>query len=596
MYSKLRWFSICFLFVATYSIGHATDTKELSSELQILIDVSGSMKHNDPKNLRIPALKLLINLLPNGTQAGVWLFAERTKVLVKTGVVNRAWKKKALSKIKKIHSLGLFTNIEDAIQTSSNKWFEAPEDNPRHLILLTDGVVDVSKDIMESAESRERIIIDQISQLQQTGVKVHTIALSDNADTELLEKLAFDTNGWNETVQHAEQLQKIFLKIFKQAIPTDTVPITGNSFTIDSSVDEFSVLLFKKKGGKATQLISPDKTKISEFKKPEHVSWLSDKNYDLITIKKTKAGKWKIVAEMDPDNQVMIVTDLKLQVEDIPNHISDQDTIDLNAYFTDKHQLISQEDFLNLIDISVELINEKGEKNEWKMEADTEKVGLFNNTDKPLLRKGKYTIKIKADGKTFQREFVQAIDVVKSLMTVKMDVDQKSRSITIKLIPDKKIINTEMLSIQASITQIGQATETHDLINKHDAWVLVLDDVAEEEGKKIINFSIIANSLKGDSLSPNVKPIVIDERLFSKPKKTVQDQNEDLEEPESNKLEDEEEEIDETLEEDEDIDWVNTVGIVIGINIVFILAGFFLFKFFKKRAAAAQAQLLARLE
>ncbi len=591
MYSKLQLLCISFLLAYTFSTGYAAEIDNSSPELQILIDVSGSMKHNDPKNLRIPALKLLVNLLPDGTKVGIWLFAEKTRVLVKTGIVNKKWKKKALSRIKKIHSSGLFTNIEDAIQQSSKAWFNKPESQARHLILLTDGMVDVSEDIMESAESRERILVEQMTELQQVGIKVHTIALSENADTQLLEKLAFDTGGWNETVLYADQLQKVFFKIFKQAVPKDTVPIQGNSFKVDSSIDEFSVLIFKKKGAQVTRLITPDSTEIGVDHQIENVSWLSDKNYDLVTIKNPMTGKWIIDADMDPDNQVMIVTDLKFKVEDIPNHISDQESLDLSAYFSDKHELISREEFLSLIEISIELINETGEKKEWKMQSVTEKPGLFQKIVEPGLGKGKHTIKIKADGKTFQREYIQSIEVAESLIRVDVEVNKKSRMIIIKLIPDKDVINIEMMSIQASIAQSGQVVENRELINKNNTWELVLQKTLEGE-RKIINFSITARSLKGNALSPNLKPIVVDDSLFFKSK--IESQNEEIEQ----NLEKTKDDLDDEDEDDIDdnVNWMKTSAIVVIVNIILIAFGFFLFNFLKKRAANSQAQLLARLE
>lgn len=597
MYSKLQLLCISFLLAYTFSTGYAAEADNSSPELQILIDVSGSMKHNDPKNLRIPALKLLVNLLPDGTKVGIWLFAEKTRALVKTGVVNKKWKKKALSKIKKIHSSGLFTNIEKAIQQSSQDWFNEPESQARHLILLTDGVVDVSEDIMESAESRERILIEQMTELQQAGIKVHTIALSENADTQLLEKLAFDTGGWNETVLYADQLQKVFFKIFKQAVPKDTVPILGNSFNVDRSIDEFSVLIFKKKGAQVTQLITPDSTEIGVDNQVENVSWLSDKNYDLVTIKKPMAGKWIIDAEMDPDNQVMIVTDLKFKVEDIPNHISDQESFDLTAYFSDKHQLISREEFLSLIEISIELINEDREKKEWKMQPVTEKAGLFRKIVEPGLGKGKHTLKIKADGKTFQREYIQEIEVVESLIRVDVEVNKKSRMVTIKLTPDKNVINTEMMSIQASFAQSGQVVENRELINKNDTWELVLQETLEGE-RKIINFSITARSLKGNALSPNLKPIVVDDSLFFKSK--IESQNEEVDQNLEKTIDDQSDNFDDEdeddIDENNDVNWMKTSAIVVVVNIILIAIGFFLFNFLKKRAANSQAQLLARLE
>jgi hypothetical protein len=49
----------------------ATDSK---ADIRVLIDVYGSMKQNDPNNLRQPALRLLTGLLPTGSKAGIWTF------------------------------------------------------------------------------------------------------------------------------------------------------------------------------------------------------------------------------------------------------------------------------------------------------------------------------------------------------------------------------------------------------------------------------------------------------------------------------------------------------------------------------------------
>lgn len=595
MLSKLQLFCISFIFLYSFSSLKAADVKQPKPELQILIDVSGSMKHNDPYNLRIPALKLLINLLPDNANAGIWLFAADTKVLVESGVANKKWKNKALSKIKKIHSSGLFTHIEDAIQRSSKDWFEKVEGKSRHLILLTDGVVDVSKDMMESAESRERILIEQVSQLQQAGVKVHTIALSENADSELLKKLAFDTNGWSETVQQAEQLQKVFFKILQQAIPKDSVPIEENGFGVDRSIDEFSVLIFKNEEAKETQLVTPSNKIIENGNKSGNVSWLSEKNYDLITIKKPEAGVWKIVAEMDPDNQVMIVTDLKFQVDEIPNSFSNQQKMNLSAYFSEKHQLISREDFLSLIEISIELINKKGDKEEWKMEPVIDKPGLFRQAMDLNLGEGKYIIKIKADGKTFQREITQAIEIVESIFKLEVDVNKDERIANIKLTPDSQIIDIKKMSIQASITQAGQATENRNLVNDDGDWTLSVEGAAGGS-RKIVNFSVTANSVKGGFISPNIKPVVIDDDLFSRPSLTIEKDSKKEEKLQEAEVTSSTSELVDENESSEGFSWMKASVIVLVVNLMLIMIGFFAVKYFKKRAATMQAQLLARLE
>ena len=569
------------------------------SELQILIDVSGSMKNTDPNNLRIPAVKLIINLLPDGTKAGIWLFAQNTEALVETGIVNEQWKNKALEKLKEIHSQGLFTNIEDAIQTSAQNWFNSSSEQQRNMILLTDGMVDISKDIMQSAESRERIMVDLVPLLQQAGAKLYTIALSENADAELLNKLALDTNGWSETAQSAVQLQKIFFEMFKKAVPQDIVPLKDNAFTVDASIKEFSVLVFKAADAPATQLVTPENVIISHADQVDNVSWLDEKNYDLVTIKNPEAGEWKIVAEMDPDNQVMIVTDLKFQLDDFPNYISINESFDLIAYFTDQQQLISREDFLSLINISIQQIDKQGRKNEWKMMPVEQKAGFFSKTIEPVLGKGIHTITVLADGKTFERERVLTIEVVGSPVVVETDINQSERTVRLTLIPDQTIINTEMMTIQATITQSGKDAEVQIVDEKEGQWELVVDAPAEGDSKTV-SFSIMAKTVQGSSILPDIKPVVIDDSLFpkavsesvSKPdeEKTLEEKKaEEIVQDESN------DQTKDAVEEKKPVNWVKTSVIVIAINIVSIIVIFLLYRFMKKKAVNKQAQLLERL-
>ena len=46
-----------------FTLNAAKSTKP-RSDVRVLVDMSGSMKKNDPDNLRIPAVQLMSNLLP----------------------------------------------------------------------------------------------------------------------------------------------------------------------------------------------------------------------------------------------------------------------------------------------------------------------------------------------------------------------------------------------------------------------------------------------------------------------------------------------------------------------------------------------------
>lgn len=138
-------------------------------DLRVLIDVSGSMKKNDPANLRAPALRLLVGLLPDGSQAGVWSFGEYVNPLVKVGKVDNRWKQKARKASKRINSKELYTDIEQAILTAVADWRRPNPKYNRNVIVLTDGLVDVDKDPMISQESRRRITDEMLPQLAKGG-------------------------------------------------------------------------------------------------------------------------------------------------------------------------------------------------------------------------------------------------------------------------------------------------------------------------------------------------------------------------------------------------------------------------------------------
>ncbi|BCU05851.1 vWA domain-containing protein [Allochromatium tepidum] len=318
------------------------------SDVRLLIDVSGSMRRNDPRNLRAPALQLVNELIPTGTVSGVWLFAEQTEVLVAPGPVDEAWKKRLAGRLARIHSRGLFTDIERAIRTATEDWSQAPAEGERHLILFTDGLVDVSKDPADSAASRERILSEQIEALKSMGVKVHAIGLSNEIDEPLMRLLATQTDGWLEIAQDAATLQRLFLRVLEQSAPPTTVPLQGNRFEIDDQVREFTVLAFRPEGGQ-TQLTAPDGERIRADQLAPGVKWRAEVGYDLVTLANPKPGQWRIRGVEDPDNRVVIVTDLGIEAAPVPNAVGVGEAPRLESWLTDHGQPVQRTELLEVL-------------------------------------------------------------------------------------------------------------------------------------------------------------------------------------------------------------------------------------------------------
>ena len=64
-------------------------------------------------------------------------------------------------------------------------------------------------------------------------------------------------------------------------------------------------------------------------------------------------GEWLIQAAVDPDNRVMVVTDLKMKASDLPSRILQGEHLPLQVHFTDKGERITRAEFLEVVDIKV---------------------------------------------------------------------------------------------------------------------------------------------------------------------------------------------------------------------------------------------------
>lgn len=330
------------------------------SDVRVLIDISGSMRQNDPNNLRRPALRMLAGLLQPDTRAGVWTFARWVNNLVPVAEVDAQWKQRTQSLSKQISSPGQFTNIEDVLDKASRDWQGQPDTHARHLVLLTDGMVDVSKDSAANDASRQRIIDTLLPRLQAAGAKVHTIALSARADHALMKRLAGETGGWYQQVDEAEQLQRVFLKMFEAVGKPDSVPLQDNRFTVDGSIQEATVLVFSKSDSPPVVLRSPQGDEFTDSDLPAGVAWYRDQGYDLITIDKPRKGEWSLQADVDPDNRVMIVTDLKLQTSELPTHLAVGEQVHVEAHLSNRGKLVDRQAFLRLLDVRADAITSDG--------------------------------------------------------------------------------------------------------------------------------------------------------------------------------------------------------------------------------------------
>ncbi|SMF08606.1 TIGR03503 family protein [Alteromonadaceae bacterium Bs31] len=410
-----RWFvgTLCLL----AAIGTAAQDQDIAQEkalppdVRLVIDVSGSMKRNDPNNLRQPAVELLVQLLPEDSRAGVWTFGKWINMLVPHKPVTTQWRESAQLKSGAINSVGLYTNIGDALEKAAYDHKSASSKYRPSIILLTDGMVDIDKSPEVNKKEWRRIVDEVLPKLKQAGFTIHTIALSDNADKNLMNKLSIGTGGMAEVAKTADDLMRIFLKAFDAAVPSEQVPLANNQFVIDSSVEEFTALIFRKNPQQQTELVGPDKAVYSSLKPSSDLKWHRADRYDLITVQRPLEGEWGIKADMAPDSRVTVVSNLNLRVKPLPvNVFKGQEEI-LTLFLQEDGKTIVREEFLSLMDIdaSMEAGNDEFDLKEFWQHAVSEGApptdGRYTEALPSFDKDGIYQLNIVVDGKTFVRQY-----------------------------------------------------------------------------------------------------------------------------------------------------------------------------------------------
>jgi uncharacterized protein (TIGR03503 family) len=628
-----------------------------SHDIRIVIDVSGSMKQNDPNNLRAPALQLLVKLIPGDARAGVWLFSTEAQRVIAPTRVDSTWRQRAGAASKRITSKGMFTDIGKAIRAASQDWKPADEQTAdRSVIFLTDGLVDVAKDPAKNQAAREEILAQILPELKAQQAQIIAIALSKNADIPLLQKLAVTTGGWFQLAESSAALEKMFFKAFEKAVPRDTVPMKGNEFQIDASVSEFTLLAFRKPGAPEAELQGPNGEKSNAKHAQKGVSWFAQEGYDLITANKPAAGTWRLLADLDPDNRVMVVTDLAVKTNKVPNNLALGESIILNTWLTEKGNPISRPDFLKLVNIEAAQHSNSGEKNSWSLAdngigADEKEAdGVFTLALDETLIAGEHELLLSIDGKTFKREQRYSFRVHETpvMLEAKPDEQAAQRSYLITATPNADLINLETAKIGLSVkTPSGQKSLIAMQAADHGTYVANLANL-EPKGDYIVTVTAKGATHDGRAINLTLEPLVLappapkapiheaahevahePEPPAQKPEETSTDEAtehetaeheesnehdaepEAIEEEEEAEPEEEEEPAEEPTEDshetepaapegehpaDPRMQWIIAIGLLIGINTVILVGCIFGYKAWKKKQLNSVPQISTNTE
>ena len=276
--------------------------------------------------------------------------------------------------------------------------------------------------------------------------------LSKNVDYELLYALSGATDGWYERVDDASQLPKVFLRIFENAVVPDALPLKDNRFKVDKSISDVTVLLFRKDKRATTIVISPDGKQMTPEKHPKTVNWQHEQTYDLINIKQPQTGEWNIKADVDPDNRVLIVTNLQLAVDTLATNLLVGDQFDVKARLQEHGKTLAQGDLLNLLQFETSLHTADTEIEKQLMTDDgktpdvLQKDGVYTAGFKALTKPGQYEVIVRVSGGVIEREYRHSLNVYDTAASIEIKADKSDFNVIIR--PHAGLLRPETVSMQ----------------------------------------------------------------------------------------------------------------------------------------------------
>jgi Mg-chelatase subunit ChlD len=399
-------------------------------DVVLVIDSSGSMQKTDPLSLRVPAAKLFLSLLDESDRAGIVSFSDKGYVLSDLEYVNsQENKEKLFSAADRISADGLYTNLFEAFNSGyAALSLHKESGREKIIILLSDGIMDVGN-LDQDKRLTDTLENTLTETLRKEHIRVYTIAFTEHSDRKLLEMISKRTKGFYNTALTAKDLHGVFTSIFESLKSPEMVPMSENSFIIDSTIEELTIVATKGDPDTEIQIISPDGDTYSSNHKYSGVGWFMSENFDMVTVQKPLEGKWEILFSTGENNKAYIITDLKLQTDFDQMYAIFGEQMDVRIWLEKDGSRITEDHVLDKISVYIELTGPDG--NTSKLQAFYKGDGLFQRAIVPFTS-GNHKMKLVAEGMTFKRAKSFAFNVAnleESKKDLKEQREEKKRQL-----------------------------------------------------------------------------------------------------------------------------------------------------------------------
>ncbi|MGF1688249.1 TIGR03503 family protein [Photobacterium japonica] len=126
-----------------------------------------------------------------------------------------------------------------------------------------------------------------------------------------------------------------------------------NRFRVDPTVKQVSFVVKRDSQSNAVVIVRPDGHKYYAWRHPEHVAWYEEPGIDIISIENPMPGPWQAIGSITPTNKIVVLSDLTLSVDDLPDRVYQSETIKFTARLSHDGQPLTLRDFLDRVKLSV---------------------------------------------------------------------------------------------------------------------------------------------------------------------------------------------------------------------------------------------------
>jgi uncharacterized protein (TIGR03503 family) len=139
---------------------------------------------------------------------------------------------------------------------------------------------------------------------------------------------------------------------------TNQIPYFDNRFRIDAQLDEVKMVFYRKSGSPPIILVRPDgsKLKINSLPK-DKVEWFDDRTFDMIKIKKPMPGPWQAIGDIAPNSQILVVSDVKIVVEPLPDIVLVGETIKVTGTLVNGDKALNDPAFREVVNLDVDFFS-----------------------------------------------------------------------------------------------------------------------------------------------------------------------------------------------------------------------------------------------